>query len=107
MGAVHASRARPGVLRAAWEGGRAELTAPEAQEAEWGAKAAVGTAASSFKAAAPRGRPGDQPRPGLERWAPHEHPLPSCPVSERAPDAEERQPSQSSLGGGVLLWRKL
>lgn len=102
MGAVHASRARSGVLHAAWE----ELTAPGAQEAEWGARAAVGTAASSFKAAAPRGRPGDRPRPGLERWAPHEHPLPSCPV-RAGPRCRRGAPSQSSLGGGVLLWCKL
>lgn len=76
VGSVHASGARPGALRAAWEGSRAELTAPGAQEAERGARAAEGTAASSCKATAPRGRPGDQPLSDLERGAPHAHPSP-------------------------------
>lgn len=88
LGSVHASGAGPGALRAAWEGSRAELTAPGAQEAERGARAAEGTAASSCKAAAPRGRPGDQPLSGLEHGAPHAHHSPDA-RSQAAPDVEE------------------
>lgn len=75
VGSVHASGARPVVLSAAWEGSCAKLTAPGAQEAEQGARAAEGTAASSCKAAAPRGRPRNQPLSGA-RGAPHAHPSP-------------------------------
>lgn len=88
VGSVHASGALQGALRAAWEGSRAELTAPGAQEAELGARAAEGTAASSCKAAAPRGRPGDRPLSDLERGAPHAHPSPVA-RSREAPDVEE------------------
>lgn len=108
VGAVHVSRARPGALSAAWEGGLAELTVPGAQEAELGARAAAGTAASSFKAAAPRGRPGDQPLPGLKRGAPHAHPLPNCLV-RGGPRCRGGALSQSPLGAPkrVLFWRQL
>lgn len=48
FGSVPTSGAGSGALRAAWEGSRAKLTAPEAQEAKRGAQAAGGGGNRSF-----------------------------------------------------------
>lgn len=81
LGSVHASGAGPGALRAAWEGSRAELTAPGAQEAERGGAGGGGNRSFLLQSRSPAGASrGPAPvRPGARGSSCA--PFPRCPIS--------------------------